>query len=417
MFRIAIIGGGLGGLFTALAIKYHCPQGVQIDVYEQAAEYTEIGAGVGIGPNAAVLIQKIGLLEEALMISGNRRDVWLSFLRYDTGEEIMTVKTPEKGNRVQLSMHRAEFLHLLVQAIRSRGAAILHTNMRCEKLEDKGATMLVTFTNGKTASANLVLGADGIHSVQDTARYGEMVIYRGLCPIADIQNDWPYSTYATSWVAPGKHFLTFPISRNNTLNVVAFVTTPWEEIGNKTTRESWTQVGDKETIKQEFKDFAAPVQAAIDKMNTNPLKWLLFDRMTPSQWVFSGGKVALLGDAAHAMCPHQGAGAGQALEDGYVIGRALKDYFQSMRTDGNGPSLQSALEVYQSIRYPRSERVQATSRQAGDAYQMKAPELAGLSYEDGLPILTTMLENRMQWIWTEDIDNVYETAVAAQSRL
>jgi salicylate hydroxylase len=131
-----------------------------------------------------------------------------------------------------------------------------------------------------------------------------MVVYRGLCKTEDIADDWPLDTYATVFMAPGKHFLTFPISSNKIVNIVAFVTTPWEDLGD--VKESWTLTSDKSAVEDHFKEFAPAVKTVISKMNTNPLKWILFDREPSPEWVFSGGKVVLLGDAAHAMCPHQG---------------------------------------------------------------------------------------------------------------
>lgn len=131
-----------------------------------------------------------------------------------------------------------------------------------------------------------------------------MVVYRGLCDIDKIKDSWTLPTFAALFMAPGKHFLTFPISNNKILNVVGFVTTPWEELGD--TQESWTLASEKAAVEQEFKDFAPAVQTVIENMNANPLKWILFDRKSSPEWIFSGGKVALLGDAAHAMCPHQG---------------------------------------------------------------------------------------------------------------
>lgn len=136
MFRIAIVGGGLGGLFAALSIHHHCSSSdIRIDVYEQAAQYKEIGAGVAIGPNGARLIEKLGLLEEAWKIAGKRGKDWFSFRRYDNGAEVLTVPIPETGRMLQLPMHRAEFLDLLVRAVKARGAATLHTNKQCQKLE------------------------------------------------------------------------------------------------------------------------------------------------------------------------------------------------------------------------------------------------------------------------------------------
>lgn len=102
-----------------------------------------------------------------------------------------------------------------------------------------------------------------------------------------------------------------------------------------------------------------------------------------------------------------GAGAGQAMEDGYIIGRTLRDYFQSLRSP-NPLNIQDCLQVYQSVRLPRAQKVQVTSRQAGALYEMEVDEVAGLTYDDGLPIAKTMLENRMKWIWSDDIDHDFE---------
>lgn len=131
-----------------------------------------------------------------------------------------------------------------------------------------------------------------------------MVVYRALCDVDKIADKWTLPTYGNIFMAPGKHFLVFPISRNKTLSVVAFVSTPRENLGDVI--ESYTLKGNKDAVKNEFKDFAPEVQAVIQNMEQKPLKWILFDRPSTARWNFSGGKVVLLGDAAHAMCPHQG---------------------------------------------------------------------------------------------------------------
>lgn len=420
-FRIAIIGGGLGGLYAALAIHYHCQLSqIQIDVYEQAAEYKEIGAGVGIGPNAAKLIENIGLGDEARKIAGKRNDIWITFRRYDTGGEVVTVTMPpDAGNLSQLPMHRAEFLELLIEAIRERSAGTLHTKKQCRKLEEQGDSMLITFTDGTTTSANLVIGADGIHSavrgnyIDDQPQYGGMVVYRGLCPIDCIQDNWPLPSHAAMWIAPGKHLLTFPISNNKTLNVVGFVSTPYETLGE--VKESWTLQGSKADVQREYADFEPVVQNLLNHMDHNPLKWILFDRPSLKQWIYAGGKVALLGDAAHAMCPHQGAGAGQAIEDGYILARCLQDYFSATthtQHHSSSTQLESYLQLYQSIRLPRAERVQATSRQAGDLYEFKDQDVLDLDFQAALPVVKNKIEGRMKWIWTDDIDAAYKAAKA-----
>lgn len=136
MFKIAIIGGGLGGLFAALSIHQHLTsENIQVDVYEQAPEYKEIGAGVGIGPNAAALAVKLGLQEKLAKITGTRAGIWLSFRRFDDGSDVYTVKIPGDANTPHFSLHRAEFLQVLIDTVKERAAATLHTNKHCNSLE------------------------------------------------------------------------------------------------------------------------------------------------------------------------------------------------------------------------------------------------------------------------------------------
>lgn len=138
LFRIAIVGGGIGGLYTALALHHRCSSQITIDVYEQAPEYREIGAGVGFGINATKLLGKIDLYDEVDAIAHLRDGVWLSFRRFDDGGEIVTVPGKEQGKIRPLSVQRAEFLDLLYQTVQTRKAARLHTNKACCNLRVGG---------------------------------------------------------------------------------------------------------------------------------------------------------------------------------------------------------------------------------------------------------------------------------------
>lgn len=131
--RIGIVGGGIGGLIAALSLHYHCGSRVNIDIYEQACEYKEIGAGVGIGVNAVKLLDKIGLGRQVMNISGDRNGVWISFRRYDSDAEIITVPAADSKMQ-QCSVHRADFLDILFTAIKERRAAQLWTNKRCRSV-------------------------------------------------------------------------------------------------------------------------------------------------------------------------------------------------------------------------------------------------------------------------------------------
>jgi salicylate hydroxylase len=136
--RIAVVGGGIGGLFCALAIHHHCTAAgvkIHIDVYEQASEYKEIGAGVGLGINAARLVHKIGIGHKLNAVSGHRLGVWLMFRRFDTGEEIVTFPVNDNTTIRQAPCARSDLLDLLKETVEERGAATLHTKKACQRVE------------------------------------------------------------------------------------------------------------------------------------------------------------------------------------------------------------------------------------------------------------------------------------------
>ncbi|RFU79708.1 hypothetical protein TARUN_2514 [Trichoderma arundinaceum] len=409
-FHIAVVGGGIGGLCAALSIHHHCPKdgSVAIDVYEQAPEYKEIGAGLGIGVNAAKLLHRIGLGQDLNGISGHRNGIWISFRRYDNGSEIVTVPVDDRQEIRQSPVHRAEFLNLLFDHVKKRNAAILHNNKKCIKLRDRDSLVELYFADGTTATADLVVGCDGIHSNirsqfrSDNPKYSGRMCYRGLVPIKDLESWWPFESYSISWLGPDKHFLAFPISKNTLLNIVAFVYSDDDR-----TQESWTAFCHKSEVQRKFESFDHTVRRTISFMNEYPSKWILNDRELLDQWVYGSGKIVLMGDAAHAMLPHQGAGAGQAIEDGYILGRAIADHLATF-PGRETQKLEQWMNLYQEVRIPRAQKAQATARQAGEVYEMQTPHMKGKDYADCLPLVRDSLKDRMQWIWSGDIETEYE---------
>jgi salicylate hydroxylase len=275
-------------------------------------------------------LHKLGLGEATNNIAGDRNGVWISFRRWDNGEDIVTVPVDDKKLVRQLPVQRSEFLNLLVDAVKERAAAMLHTNKRCRRLivsvsalqpqsilnllvdylQEQGEEVLIEFDDGTNAAANLVVGCDGIHStvrsqfVADNPTYSGRIAFRGLVPISSLESFWPLPTYSASWLGKDKHCLMFPISRNKTLNIVAFVATEEEDLGDL--KESWTATGSRAEIMKHFDGFEETVQRTLSLLGPHPSKWLLNDRDPLEQWVWMGGKVVLMGDAAHAMLPHQG---------------------------------------------------------------------------------------------------------------
>lgn len=415
-FRIAIVGGGIGGLFCALSIHHHCQKteaNIKVDVYEQAAQYKEIGAGVGLGINAARLVHQLGFGDRLNAIAGHRTGVWISFRRFDTSEEVVTVPVNDNQTVRQAPCARTDLLELLKSVVEERAAATLHTKKACRQVEDLGEDAVrVHFADQTTVDANLVVACDGIHSVVrnqfsvDKPIFSGQIAYRGVIQIKDVQ-DWPFPSYSVLWLAKHRHFLVFPISRNEQLNIVAFVTKGESEV--KDVVESWTSICDRKEVETDFEGFDEPVQNIINLMPEQPSKWRLNDRKPLDRWHYMDGKVMLLGDSAHAMLPHLGAGAGQSLEDSWVLGRALSELLSSSSSSsGHFASLEATAKLYQTVRLPRAQKTQATSRAAGNTYELQTDEMIDKSLEECLPILAERTRERMKWVWEEDVDAAYE---------
>lgn len=412
--RVAIVGGGIGGLFCALCIHHSCSEAgvpVHVDVYEQAAAYKEIGAGVGVGINAARLWHKLGIGERLNAIAGHRTGVWITFRRFDTGEEIVTVPVNDNQTIRQAPCARSELLDLLKDIIEERQAATLHTKKRCSRVEDLGDSVRLHFADSTSAEADVVVACDGIHSAvrnqfaADKPVISGQIAYRGVIPIASL-TPWPFESYSVAWLAKHRHLLVFPISRNKQLNIVAFVTKEKNEVAD--VKESWTSICDKKDVEDDFAGFDKVAQEVIRLLPEQPSKWKINDREPLDQWHFLNGKVVLVGDAAHAMLPHLGAGAGQAMEDGWVLGRALSEHFAGS-TISHFDSLESTAQLYQTVRMPRAQKTQATSRAAGNTYEMQTDDMIDKSFDECCPMIADRTRERMKWVWEEDLDAAYES--------
>lgn len=237
------------------------------------------------------------------------------------------------------------------------------------------------------------------------ALYSGKIAYRGIVPISALpKSTWPGRSWPVIWSARHKHFLVFPISRGASLNIVAFISKREDEIPDL--RESWTSTCARAELEADFAEFEDNVQKVIRLMPERVGKWRINDHEPVAQWSFCEGRVVLLGDACHATTPHQGAGAGQAVEDGYVLAKALGGWLEG----GRERPLGEWMRLYQTVRLPRAQKVVATSRQAGALYEFESPDLVDLPFDEAVPIVAERLQTRMNWIWKEDLDVIYEKA-------
>src|SRR5437868_4620577 len=344
--RIAIIGGGIGGLTAALSLRQ---AGFEADIYEQAPALTHIGGGINMGPNAARVLIRLGL-GEGLLREGVR-PASTHQRRWDDGRTLqrapLNPQCEELYGAPHVTIHRADLLAVISSGFPPER---IHLGHRLLGLADSGEATEAWFENGFRLTADILVGADGIHSAVRAALFGEeaprfagCVAYRGLVPIERIA-DLALDTGNQSWVGPGAHLVHYPVSRGHLLNFVG-----WTE-HDTWNREDWTDRATVERALAAFEGWHPQIRQIIAAADTCFI-WALFDRDPLPHW--SVGRTTLLGDACHPMYPFMGQGAAQAIEDGAALAACLA-------AGADDPA--AALRRYETLRLPRVTRLQEMSR-------------------------------------------------------
>ena len=350
--RIAIVGGGLGGLAAALFLR---SAGLHATVYEQAPQLREVGAGIVIAPNLVRPLAQLGLADRLPAFAVRLEAAW-EFRRWQDGRVLFVQTMGEDCERLYGApcyvAYRADLLALFQQAL---APAQLRLDQRCVEVQQGDHEVQLTFANHSglrsQVRADVVIGADGIHSAiraaitaPTEARFSGLCAFRCLVPAAKAP-PMALRPVQTLWLGPGRHFVHYPISAGRLVNVVAIV-----PAGDWRT-ESWTAEGELSDLMREFETWDPRVHQLIASASDTK-RWALFDRTPLERW--TEGRVSLLGDAAHAMLPFFAQGAAQAVEDAVVLAACLRD-----ADPGSAPA---ALQRYESIRRPRASQVQRMSR-------------------------------------------------------
>jgi 2-polyprenyl-6-methoxyphenol hydroxylase-like FAD-dependent oxidoreductase len=347
--RIAVIGGGIGGLTAAQAMRKH---GLDITVYEAAPELKEIGAGVSLSPNAMKALRSLEL--ETVV-----RDVaWQSthqLLRnWRTGRIISDTPTAGMAERFGASgctAHRADLLDALSVGLPGE---IIKLGARCVSVENLAQGAVARFNDGSEVEADVIIGADGIHSAvrdslfgPDAPRFTGKICWRCLVPVDAIPGGLP-TMDGTTWLGPHGAVVVYPVRRGELVNVVAhYDNDTWTE-------ESWIRECDRQEVIDNYAGWHESLMRLFSASERH-YKWALYDREPLDQW--TKGHVTILGDAAHPMLPYLGQGACQAMEDGCVLAAALA---------ATPDDVDYALQLYERLRRPRANRVVLTARSRGE---------------------------------------------------
>ncbi|KZT74947.1 FAD/NAD(P)-binding domain-containing protein [Daedalea quercina L-15889] len=409
--KVALVGAGVVGLTCALALLQ---KGVSVEVFEAAAQFGEIGAGIGIGPNAARVLRRLGVLDE-VCTRCNEPGLNMGEFRFLSAEGdhqlLYSYPLTEGGLGNGLGAYRPAFLDALVKYLPPN---ITHFHKRCISIVPSTTSptgKVLNFSDGSSYEADVVIGADGIKSairpmVADSTNtlpvFSNTICFRGLIPMTEARAagfTTEFNGHPICFASRNKHLIVFGMNGNTTINVVAFAADYTNPIGSASLPpdEAWVKSVPQEEMLKVYEG-CGPEVAALLRCIKTPSKWSIHV-VHPHLESFVKGRVALIGDAAHGMLPHLGSGAGQGIEDAYILGQLLG------HPQTHASNVEAVLKAYDRWARPRARMVWEGSYRAGKIYDGCGEH--GFSPEGVTKDIGT------QWapVWFHDVDDDIHNAV------
>lgn len=401
--RIAVIGGGLGGMaFMNSAIHAQLPN---IHIYEAAPQFTEVGAGVNITRNANRVLDAFGIGPDMLWMSSRDPPCYMDYRHYRTGEYLGQID--EFGEPRSRQIHRAHLLDALKKGVPEDK---IFLNKRLELIEwsTAKACYILSFNDGTQAEADIIVGCDGIKSAvrkhlgfTDHPIYSGQMVYRGYVSYDDLSPGTADLLRKTvNFRGLRRHVLTLPIgndeSKSARVGIIGFMTEPLENW----TSESWLSTSSVDDLHEHVKDWCGEVQeivAGLRKSSSDGkiLKQALYVREPTEKWFdvepsHPESGIILMGDSVHSTLPHQGQGACQAIESGFALAQTLKNW--------KNDDLASALQFFQDFRKPRTDRITKTSYETGKMASADIPE-----EQWAATFQPEVIKERMRWVMEYDL--------------
>ncbi|EMD35773.1 hypothetical protein CERSUDRAFT_95996 [Gelatoporia subvermispora B] len=397
MTRVAIIGGGIGGLMLAVAL-HRLSAPVEVDVYESTAQFTELGAGIGMS-------NRVWEIMEWLDLADDLRPLARSFgepIHHRKADQAEGIDLSTMLHRGVISFHRVDLQSALCKNLPS--SVRVHFSKRLSSyIQSDTDGIEIHFQDDSIANCDVLVGCDGIRSTvrsimlnalaADMEKAGQhveaaaalsgvkpqwtgTVFYRSLIPRDAFVREFPNHRALSEnmiYIGKGKHFIGYTIGTGDDLKVSVGGVVGNPDLEGSDYNGPWVAPGSKDEVMRHFAHFEPEVRALASYMD-EPLRWAL--HVIPPLPTHVHDKVALLGDAAHAMVPYQGAGAGQAIEDAYILASVLAHPGITMKT------LPVALQVYNEIRRPFVQEVQRKSRESGLLLQFNTADFSKFTAEE-----------------------------------
>ncbi|CAK3994470.1 FAD NAD(P)-binding domain-containing [Lecanosticta acicola] len=416
-FHVAIVGGGLCGIALAIALK---KRNVSFTLYESRSSFTEIGAGLNLGPNGLRALQAIepSLRDKIFALATRNQspeeDTWMWFKYgaasgdHQDGETFMKIMAPPTGNT---TLHRQEFLQALADEMGEEHAKF---NKKLLAYEHQDNGVLFKFADGTEGSASILVGCDGIHSRVRTAmlgrdsslskaHYNQDGAYRAVIAMEKALEAWGEDARKSQVsLGPNGYFIYYPVSGGKAVNCGA-----WCRKEGTWDQDEWVlpNQGDQ-LFREDYNDWGPRIQKMLRLFPEDPSFWAAHQHLRQPE-SFTDGRTILIGDAAHAMPPHQGAGASQAVEDAYVTAEVLGQLQRDCGSSLTEEAINAALLAIENVRKPRFSKVQEYSTSSGPLwYSFFEQRLEGEALEDWI----REVKEQLLEIW--DVDIVSEAKIA-----
>ncbi len=343
---IAIVGGGIGGLAAAAALRL---VGFEVRVYEQAARFARIGAGIQMMPNSMKVLHRLGIearvQRQSFAPYSHLNRVW------DTGEIMRELPMPESlFGAPYLCMHRGDLHEALASLLPDD---VIRLGKKLVGFHERAGKVTLRFEDGSRAQADAVIGADGVHSVirdaiagPDVPLHKGRIAYRSVFPAARM-GGFDAGPSRTKWWGTDRHIVIY-YTRPDRSEIYFVTSVP--EPAEWLTRESWSARGNVDALRAAYDGFHRDVRVVLAAC-PGCHKWAILEREPLARW--SDGRVVLLGDACHAMTPYMAQGGATAVEDAAVLARCLAEV--------DGDDIAGAFRRYEAHRKPRTSRIQAIS--------------------------------------------------------
>ncbi|WP_420586849.1 FAD-dependent monooxygenase [Ruegeria sp.] len=374
--KFSVIGGGIGGLAAALALRQ---RGAQVTLLEQAAALTEVGAGLQISANGMSVLRAMNVVGETP--DGGQLSHGTILRDYRKGRAISRIPPPAAGPTYYY--HRADLLDLLHRAALDAGVDIRLGAQVIEVVKHPGEAEVV-LDSGERLRSECAIAADGGRSAirpvlngPEAPQFTHQIAWRATIPWSH-RDETPSASLT---MGPGRHVVTYPLRDQRLMNVVAIEErSDWQQ-------EGWRLTGDPDDLRARFADFGGPVRDVLSEVTQTNL-WALFLRPVAQNW--QNGRLALLGDAAHPTLPFMAQGACLALEDAWILARSFEE--QSGVTQ--------ALAAYESRRRIRATRVVAAAGANARNFHLRGP--MRLAAQMALMAIGPRLSRKYEWIYTYD---------------